>query len=207
MPYQTITADEYRALLAALPDGLRALIAGLDMPDAEAAEGITFHAGDATSAPPKGHRYVVVDGDLTVFGRLNMFDQVAGDEDGNTVLIVTGNLRCADLIQTHGGVILVGGNLKVSGVFEASLGNSMSAVLGSVSVRFYHGLDIWIEFGERCEIDTGWGYGLPLGYTNAGVQAVYPVHQGEAIYDHFGIAPGDPWERTDAFVTMMLKGR
>ena len=125
-------------------------------------------------------------------------------EDGNTVLIVTGNLRCTDLVQTHGGVILIGGDLILSRAFEASFQDSMANALGSVRVRFYHGLDIWIEFGQWCEIETGWEYGLPIGYTNAAPQAVYPKNQGEAIYDHFGIPPGERWERSEAFVTMML---
>ncbi len=45
------------------------------MPAPDAAGVIDLCMGDATTAPPKGHRYVVVEGDLTVFGQINMFKQ------------------------------------------------------------------------------------------------------------------------------------
>ncbi len=205
MAWTTIDTAQYARLLEGLPPALAAVADGLQMPPAEAARAIAHHDGDATTAPPQGHRYVIVDGDLTLFGRLNLFGQMAESEDGNTVLIVTGNLHCTDLIQTPGGVILVGGDLVVSRVFETSFGDSLCTVCGDVRVRFYHGLDVWIEFGGRCEIDTGWGYGLPIGYTDAAAQAVYPRHRNGALYDQFDIPPGETWERADAFVTMMLE--
>ena len=54
--------------------------------------------------------------------------------------------------------------------------DSALVVTGNLTTKFFHGRDMWAEIGGRASMEFGDGYCLPIGYTAAAAQAVYPKH-------------------------------
>jgi hypothetical protein len=114
----------------------------------------------------------LITGDLDVGDVLDLGSDY--DEDG--LFVVVGNVRCRHFIGHYSTCCVVDGDLDAKLSLMNGFGDSGLWVVGTLTTRLFIGADIWAEVGAGAVMDYGVGYCLPIGYTIAGADAIWPRH-------------------------------
>ncbi|KIT16483.1 hypothetical protein [Jannaschia aquimarina] len=204
MTWQEIAAQTFSDTLGQIDGPLGTLIAGLVFGRPEGGGPCVIGRGHPDAPPPSGTRSVFVDGDLHIDGTLNLYEMGGGH--GETVFVVTGDLSCDRLVNTRGGVLLVGGDLTVREIAFNAHESAYFATLGRTEIWFYQGVDIWLETGGAARLRYGDGYALPIGYLNAAGQAIRPDHGEIESYARLGLTRGSLREKATALDEAIMAG-
>jgi hypothetical protein len=119
----------------------------------------------------------IILGDLTVDGLVDLGGPDSYEEGG--LFIVLGHVACTSFASGYGKCTFVDGNLEADSLILNAFDDSALVVTGNLRTHFFYGRDIWAEVGGVAEMHFGDGYCLPIGYTDAGYQAVKPIHDRE----------------------------
>ena len=175
---KNVTAEQFVALLKR--HGSAALMKWLDRSD----PGMLFrgdaygvHEGDINlddKWQPESEHLLVL-GSVTSRKSV-MATSLSSSSDEGGSLWVLGDLNCKHFTNWYGKAVFVDGNMSVSEIAVNAFEDSCLVVIGDFKAKYYYGSDIWVEAGGDITLEYGVGYALPLGYTDAGKQAVYPRH-------------------------------
>lgn len=171
MPFQTVTPDAWKMIVADLAAGMTDReVADVLMrfqllpvgPYADQATA-TVHRGSLTIdgdflAPSK---VVVIHGDLTISGTLRTGER---DGDGQVTLVVFGNVRSDRVDHDWGSILFVTGDLIAREWVFAAREDSALTVGGDFRTRIFVGADLWASVGGSIEMDYGYGYAVPLAW-------------------------------------------
>lgn len=188
--YSEVDSATFKDAMAQMPEALKNVLSNYQMPmlSYDTVKCVVRSVNhDANEAPPIGYDCYLINGDLNLKEAINLSKLNAPDGDGNVIFIVTGNLTCERLVNDWGSLIAVGGNLTVNELYFAAREDSANFVIGDVDIWCYIGLDIWIETSGETNIEYGWGYTLPINYTDAANQAVYPKRSQKETLSMMGL--------------------
>jgi hypothetical protein len=177
-----VTPEQFVALLKR--HGSSALMAWLDRIDLRrllrGSGSYGVHDGNIEKSgkwnPESEHLLVL--GTITSQSVSSVSPSSSSDEGGS--LWVLGDLTCKHFANSYGKAVFIDGSMAVSGIAVNAFEDASLVVTGDLQAKFYYGSDIWVEVGGDISLEYGLGYALPLGYRNAGEQAVYPSHDKEA---------------------------
>jgi hypothetical protein len=122
--------------------------------------------------------FTLITGDLHVDGIVDLQNPEGFDEGG--LCVVLGDMICKSFFNEYGKCTFVDGKLEASDLLCNDFGDSALVVTGDVKTKFFYGRDLWAEVGGRASMEYGDGYCLPIGYTAAAAQAIYPKHSAAA---------------------------
>jgi hypothetical protein len=164
--FESVTAEQFAAAISESPAShtFRRVLGRLDRAmlfGGGRGANYIIHRGTLKLAhrfsPPAYHTLLI--GDLVVDGVVDAHyhgcDVFANDYAKGT--IIDGNLTASELI--------------LNAYEDAGLW-----VSGDLKTHFFFGEDIWAEVGGKAEMTYGDGYCLPIGYSDASADAVWPEH-------------------------------
>jgi hypothetical protein len=131
------------------------------------------------------------------------------DYDAGGLFIVLGNVRCRHFISEYEAQGFIDGDLEARDAIINGFSDSSLNVIGTLRTRLFIGCDIWASVGAGAIIDYGVGYCLPIGYSNAGAEAIEPQHDEDATVRIVTPAPkseGYLFE-ADTFAELIRAGR
>lgn len=198
MPFETVTPDEWKAIVADLTAG---------MSDREAADALTRYqllpgGPYADQTPATVHRgsltidgdflapsrVIVVDGDLTVSGTLYTGER---DGDGQVTLVVFGNLKSGRVDHDWGSILFVAGDMIVREWVFAAREDSALVIGGDFWTPIFVGADLWASAGGSIEMEYGYGYAVPLAWSAdaSGAPQIEPKHGWRELAIKLGMGP------------------
>jgi hypothetical protein len=189
--FESVTPEQFAAVLSESPASqtFRRVLAGLDRAMLfGGGRGVNYivHRGALKVArrfsPPAFHTLLI--GDLIVDG---LVDAHYPDADEGGSLIVIGNVACDVFANDYSKGTIIDGDLTASELILNAYEDSGLWVAGDLKTHFFFGEDIWAEVGGKAEMTYGDGYCLPIGYSDASLQAVWPKHDLETSLRHLNI--------------------
>ena len=146
----------------------------------------------------------IILGDLTVDGLIDLGGPDGFEEGG--LFIVLGHVACTSFASGDRKCTFIDGNLETDSLVLNAFDDSALVVTGNLRTHFFYGRDIWAEVGGTAEIHYGDGYCLPIGYTEAGYQAIKPMHDREMSLRRLDFKDTDFIE-ADRFLDRLRNGR
>jgi len=123
--------------------------------------------------------YTLILGNLVVDGLVslqNPYDK--GFEEGG-LFVVAGDVRCRSFSQEFGKVAFIDGDLEASDLILNFHDDASLNVIGTLKTNFFYSAGTWAEVGSGASMEYGVGVCLPLGWTNADLEAIEPRHDEE----------------------------
>lgn len=172
MPFQTVTPDAWKAIVADLAAQMidrevaNALLRFQLLPAGPYADQTTatVHQGsltiDGDFLPTS--QIVIIHGDLTVGGTVRTSES---DGDGQVTLVVFGNVRCGRVDHDWGSILFVTGDLIAREWVFAAREDSALAIGGDFRTPIFVGADLWASVGGGIEMEWGYGYAVPLAWS------------------------------------------
>lgn len=150
--------------------------------------------------------FTLITGDLTVEGLVDLHNPYDKGFDEGGIFVVLGDLTCHAFANEYGKCSFIDGNLNARDILLNDFGDSCLFVTGDLATRFFYGRDIWAEIGGVASMDYGDGYCLPIGYRNAGAEAMRPRHDEDASLRLLNVESFDGNE-TQQMLAMLREGR
>lgn len=150
--------------------------------------------------------FTLITGDLTVDGLVDLHNPYDKGFDEGGIFVVLGDLTCHAFANEYGKCSFIDGNLNARDILLNDFGDSCLFVTGDLATRFFYGRDIWAEIGGVASMDYGDGYCLPIGYRNAGAEAMRPRHDEDASLRLLNVESFDGNE-TQQMLAMLREGR
>jgi hypothetical protein len=177
--FESVTAEQFAAAISEsrASQTFRRVLARLDRAMLFGGRGVNYiiHRGTLKLArrfsPPAYHTLLI--GDLIVDG---VVDAHYPDADEGGSLVVIGNVACDVFANDYAKGTIIDGNLTASELILNAYEDAGLWVAGDLKTHFFFGEDIWAEVGGKAEMTYGDGYCLPIGYSDASADAVWPRH-------------------------------
>ena len=178
--FESVTAEQFAAAISQSPASqtFRRVLGKLDHKALFAGgpgRNYIIHRGPLKLArrfsPPAYHTLLI--GDLIVDG---VVDAHYPDAEEGGSLVVIGNVACDVFVNDYSKGAIIDGNLTASELILNAYEDAGLWVAGDLKTYFFFGEDIWAEVGGKAEMTYGDGYCLPIGYSDAAAQAIWPEH-------------------------------
>ncbi|WP_342362634.1 hypothetical protein [Terrarubrum flagellatum] len=120
-------------------------------------------------------------GDLIVDGLIDLQNPNEKGFDEGGLFIVLGDVISLSFSSEYGKCVFIDGDLQSRDMIINAFGDSSLIVTGLLTTKFFYGEDIWAEVGDGADIEYGYGYCLPIGYSDATRQAIRPRRGADAV--------------------------
>jgi hypothetical protein len=208
--FESVTAEQFAAAVSESPASqtFRRVLARLDrnmLFGGGAEANYVVHRGTLKLArrfsPPAFHTLLV--GDLIVDGAI---DAHYPDADEGGSLIVIGNVACDVFANDYSKATIIDGDLSATELILNAYEDAGLWVARNLKTHFFFGEDIWAEVGGHADMTYGDGYCLPIGYTEASLQAIRPRYDLETSMRQLNFADTSALNPAQ-FKTLLAEGR